>query len=105
MGSWGVIAHSYSGDYHQTEIIGETNGTKDQASRTLSTVVHTYRPRPGIIEKWRRVYRLADGESYFVLIKGMSSLWNCTLQVAELVSDSTNPDVARRVQAEDATAD
>jgi hypothetical protein len=95
MGSWGVIAQSRAGDYHNAEIICEMNGTKDQALEALSTVVHTYLPRDTgwFIEKWRRVYRLAGGESYFVLIKGKATLWNCTLQVAELVSDSKRPDM------------
>ncbi|MFG2025693.1 hypothetical protein [Streptomyces sp. NPDC048825] len=106
MGSWIVIAQChYNGDYLQTAIIREVNGTKEQALGELRAVVHTYRPRTRIVEKWRRVYRLADGESYFVLIKGMATLWNCTLQIAELVSDSADQSEARSMQAEETTAD
>jgi hypothetical protein len=53
-------------------------------------------PRPRIVEKWRQFYRFADRELYVVVIKGTVTQWHCTLRVAELVSDSTDPVVARR---------
>ncbi|MEU9287745.1 hypothetical protein AB0D57_24325 [Streptomyces sp. NPDC048275] len=106
MGSWIVIAQChYNGDHLQTAIIREVNGTKEQALGELRAVVHTYRPRTRIIEQWRRVYRLADGESYFVLIKGRATLWHCTLQVAELVSDSADQGEVRSMRAEETAAD
>ncbi|WP_033319713.1 hypothetical protein [Streptomyces yerevanensis] len=91
------------GDY-QHEINREAEN-KDQALEELRAAAQTYLPMPGIKEKWRRVYRYADRESYFVLIKGATTLWRCTLRLAELVSDSTDPAVASKAQAEDAAAE
>ncbi|MFE9444786.1 hypothetical protein ACFYO2_38750 [Streptomyces sp. NPDC006602] len=104
MGKWVVIAEFRSGDYDESEF-HDAGSTKDQALEALHGLVHTYLPRSGITEKWRRVYRLADRESYVVTIKGAMSLWHCTLRVAELVSDSTDPAVAARARAEDAAAE
>lgn len=45
-------------------------------------------------ETRRHVYRFADQEAYLVVIKGKLTEWECTLRIAELVSDSTDPTVA-----------
>ncbi|MFD3501648.1 hypothetical protein ACFWWT_24985 [Streptomyces sp. NPDC058676] len=104
MGDWVVIAEYRSGDYDESEFYA-AGDTKDRALEELQRLLHTYLPRPGINEKWRRVYRLADRESYVVMIKGSMTLWHCTLRVAEFVSDSADPAVAARAQAEDAAAE
>ncbi|MDQ1046704.1 hypothetical protein [Streptomyces sp. V4I2] len=104
MGKWVVIAEYRSGDYDESEIFG-VGSTKDQALEALRGLTRTYLPRPGIIEQWRQTYRLADHESYVVMIKGKMSLWHCTLRVAELVADSADPALAKAVQAEDAAAE
>ncbi|GAA2639778.1 hypothetical protein [Streptomyces vastus] len=46
------------------------------------------------------MYRFADQESYLVVIKGRLTKWECTLRIAELVSDSTDPAVAKRAQTQ-----
>lgn len=98
MGNWVVIVEYYSdGRGDDKEIIRDAGSTKEQALDLLRTVVHTYLPRPRIVEKRRQVYRFADRESYVVLIKGTVTQWHCTLRVAELVSDSTDPAVASRL--------
>ncbi|TLS46272.1 hypothetical protein FE633_10035 [Streptomyces montanus] len=91
MGNWVVIAQYDYGDSYVTNIIRDGLDTRDQALEELRAAVHTYLPRKGIVESWRRVYRFDDRASYLVLIKGMTSRWYCTLRVAELVSDSTDP--------------
>jgi hypothetical protein len=102
MGRWIVIVQW--GDY-QREINSGAESTKDQALEELRAAAQTYLPTPGIQEKWRRVYRFADSESYFVVIKGATTKWRCTFRLAELVSDSTDPAVAGKAQAEDTAAD
>ncbi|MGI5199061.1 hypothetical protein ACQEVY_36425 [Streptomyces sp. CA-288835] len=92
------------GDY-QHELNRGAEITKDQALEELRVAAQTYLPNPGIQEKWRRVYRFADRESYFVVIKGATTKWRCTFRLAELVSDSTDPAVASKAQAEDTAAD
>ncbi|MEV0647752.1 hypothetical protein AB0I28_21035 [Phytomonospora sp. NPDC050363] len=103
MGSWVVIVEHHSeGRNDDREVLGGAGGTREQALDTLRSIVHTYLPRPRITEKWRQVYRLADRESYVVIIRGTMTQWHCTLRVAELVADSRDPSVAWRAQAEDA---
>lgn len=105
MGNWVVIAqYSYSEAY-RTEFICRGLETKDQALNALRAALHTYLPSKNIVEKRRHVYRFADQESYLVVIKGKLTEWECTLRIAELVSDSTDPAVARRAQREDGAAE
>ncbi|QQM43804.1 hypothetical protein [Streptomyces liliifuscus] len=104
MGDWVVIAQ-YSSDVYRTEFICSGQETKEQALKALRAALHTYLPSKGIVEKRRRVYRFADQESYLVVIKGRLSEWECTLRVAELVSDSTDPAVAERARPEDGAAE
>jgi hypothetical protein len=95
MGSWAVIAqyHDFSRDHFRAKVIGHARETKDEALEELRAVLHTYSPRSGIVEQWRQVYRFADRESYLLVIKGLTTRWECTLRVAELVSDSADPEM------------
>ncbi|MCX4903690.1 hypothetical protein [Streptomyces sp. NBC_00878] len=105
MGNWAVIAQYYNGESYRTEFICRGRETKDQAREELRAVLHTYLPSKNIVEKRRRVYRFADQESYLVVIKGKLTEWECTLRIAELVSDSTDPAVAKRAQMEEGAAE
>ncbi|MGW0915345.1 hypothetical protein ACWD1Z_26880 [Streptomyces sp. NPDC002784] len=104
MGDWVVIAEYYS-DVYRTEFIRRGLETKDQALTALRAAVHTYVPSKNIVEKRRRVYRFTDQETYLVVIKGKLSEWECTLRIAELISDSTDPAVAERVPVNDGPVD
>ncbi|MFF3350175.1 hypothetical protein [Streptomyces sp. NPDC002779] len=103
MGDWVVIAEYYS-DVYRTEFIRRGLETEDQALKALRAAVHTYVPSRNIVEKRRRVYRFTDQETYLVVIKGKLSEWECTLRIAELISDSTDPAVAGRSQRDDGAA-
>jgi hypothetical protein len=102
MGNWVVIAQYDYGEHYVTNIIRDGLDTRGQALEELRAAVHTYLPTKRIVESWRRVYRLDDRASYLVVIKGMASRWYCTLRVAELVLDSTDPNASRVLHAEDA---
>jgi hypothetical protein len=104
MGNWVVVAQ-YSSDVYKTEFICDGHETKDQALKALRAAVHTYVPSQHIVEKRRRVYRLADQESYLVVIKGRLTEWECTLRIAELISDTADPAVAERAQTDDGVAE
>ncbi|MEV2227745.1 hypothetical protein AB0H69_04035 [Streptomyces phaeochromogenes] len=104
MGDWVVTAEYYS-DTYRTEFICRGLETKDQALKALRAALHTYLPSKAIVEKRRHVYRFADQESYLVVIKGRLTEWECTLRVAELISDSTDPAVAERARLEDGAAE
>ncbi|MBE8475566.1 hypothetical protein [Streptomyces justiciae] len=103
MGNWVVIAEYYS-DVSRTEFICRGLETKDQALTALHAAVHTYLPSKNIVEKRRQVYRFTDQETYLVVIKGKLTQWECTLRIAELVSDSTDPAVAKQAQMDDGAA-
>ncbi|MFF3417478.1 hypothetical protein ACFYW9_22650 [Streptomyces sp. NPDC002698] len=103
MGNWVVIAEYYS-DVSRTEFICRGLETKDQALKTLRAALHTYVPTKHIVEKRRHVYRFADQETYLVVIKGKLTEWECTLRIAELVSDSADPAVAERARMDDCEA-
>ncbi|MFH8469111.1 hypothetical protein [Streptomyces sp. NPDC017991] len=100
MSNWVVIAQYYS-DVYRTEFICRGLETKDQALEALRAALHTYLPSKSIVEKRRRVYRFADQETYLVVIKGKLTEWECTLRLAELISDSTDAAVAEHAQLED----
>jgi hypothetical protein len=102
MGNWVVIAEYYS-DVYRTEFICRGLETKDQALKALRAALHTYVPSKNIVEKRRHVYRFADQETYLVVIKGRLTEWECSLRIAELVADSTDPSVARRARMDDGT--
>ncbi|WP_210592583.1 hypothetical protein [Streptomyces sp. GESEQ-35] len=104
MGNWAVIAQ-YDNAAYTTEFICRGRETKDQALEEMRAVLHTYVPNKNIVEQWRQVYRFADQESYLVVIKGRMSKWECTLRIAELVSDSTDPAVAKGAQMVDGAAE
>ncbi|KFF98800.1 hypothetical protein IQ62_22835 [Streptomyces scabiei] len=101
MGNWVVIAQYSYGESYRTEFICRGKKTKDEALEALRAALHTYVPSKNIIEKRRHVYRFDDQESYLVVIKGKLTEWECTLRIAQLVSDSTNPAVAKRAQSDD----
>ncbi|MCX5558070.1 hypothetical protein [Streptomyces sp. NBC_00038] len=105
MGNWAVISQYESNDAYITKVICRGRETKAHALEELRAVLHTYLPNKNIVEQWRHVYRFADQESYLVVIKGMMSTWQCTLRIAELISDSTDPAVAERAQLEGGAAE
>ncbi|NSL42937.1 hypothetical protein [Streptomyces sp. 8P21H-1] len=104
VGDWVVIAE-YCSDVYRTEFICRGQETKDQALAALRAVLHTYVPNKSLVEKRRQVYRSGDRESYLVVIKGRLTQWECTLRVAELVSDSADPAVAERAQRGEGVAE
>ncbi|MEU9781646.1 hypothetical protein AB0H92_11830 [Streptomyces phaeochromogenes] len=105
MGNWVVVAQYDFNEVHVTEFIRRGQETKDQALEELRAALHSYLPRKSIVEQWRHVYRFTDQESYLLVIKGKVTKWECTLRVAELVSDSTDPAVAERVRLDDGAAE
>ncbi|MGA4844244.1 hypothetical protein [Streptomyces sp. G45] len=104
MGHWVVIAQ-YTSDVYRTDFIRRGLETKAEALTALRAALSTYVPSKNIIEKRRHVYRFADQETYLVVIKGKLTQWECTLRVARMVVDSTDPIVAERAQRDDGAAE
>ncbi|WJV51014.1 hypothetical protein [Streptomyces flavofungini] len=103
MGKWAVIVQ-YSSDVYRTEFLCQGLESKVQALEALREALCTYVPSKKIVEKRRRVYRFVDQETYLVVITGKLTQWECTLRIAELVSDSAGPAVAKRVRTDDGAA-
>jgi hypothetical protein len=104
MGNWVVVAQ-YENDTYRTEFIRRGLETKEQALEELHAAAHTYVPSKHVVEQWRQVYRFADQESYLVVIKGRLTKWECTLRIAELIPDSTDPAASERARVEDAAVE
>lgn len=105
MGNWAVVSQYGFGEAYETEFVRSGLETKERALAELRAVLRTYVPRKSIRERWRRVYRFADQETYLVVIKGATWTFECTLRVAELISDSTDPTVAERARWEGGAAE
>lgn len=86
MEKWIVYAQYGSGDSYFTEVLARVSGTRDDAREALLGVTRTY--RAPLREKWREVYRMPDGDSYLVIVKGAVTLTEITMGIAELVHDS-----------------
>ncbi|GAA3907015.1 hypothetical protein GCM10023084_69080 [Streptomyces lacrimifluminis] len=99
MGNWAVVSQYGFGEAYVTEFVCSGLETKEQALAKLRAVLRTYLPRKSIRERWRHVYRFTDQETYLVVIKGATSTFECTLRVAELISDSPDSTVAARARA------
>ncbi|MFD9193689.1 hypothetical protein ACFWCA_36480 [Streptomyces phaeochromogenes] len=104
MGNWVVVVQYYS-DTYRTEFIRRGLETEEQALEELRAAVHTYLPSKHVVEQWRQVYRLAGQESYLVVIKGRLTKWECSLRVAELISDTTDPSAPERARTEGVVAE
>ncbi|SDK05033.1 hypothetical protein [Streptomyces indicus] len=101
MGRWAVISQYHYNEKDRIDFIRQGLETKDEALEELRAALPTYLPASGLLEQWRRVYRLPDQETYLVVIKGMVTKWTCTLRIAELVADSTDPSVAESAQRDE----
>jgi hypothetical protein len=73
-----------------SEEVARFEGTREQARARLYEIACTHRPRSGLRQKRREVYRIGDGDAYYAYIKGMVSTFGVTYQLAELVW-STEP--------------
>ncbi|WEH13534.1 hypothetical protein [Streptomyces sp. VNUA24] len=100
MGNWAVVAQYGHNEMYRTEFVWRGKTSKEEALDALRAAVHTYVPSKHLVEKRRQVYRFSDQESYLVVIKGKLTEWECTLRIAELLSDSADPAVAERARGD-----
>lgn len=100
LGSWGVIAQYRYGEVYRTDFLCHGRVTKDHALDELRAVLHTCVPSRNIAEQWRHGYRFADRETFLLVVEGRMTKWEYTLRTVELISDSRDPAVAERAQAE-----
>ncbi|MFF1305078.1 hypothetical protein [Streptomyces sp. NPDC058307] len=96
MARWVVLvqASTEGGIEDASEEAARFEGTQEQARARLYEIACTHRPRSGLRQKRREVYRIGDGDTYYACIKGVVSTFRVTYQLAELVW-STGPEPKR----------
>ena len=90
MARWVVVVQSGAegGTDYGCEEVARFEGTQEQARARLFEIACTHRPRPGLRQKLREVFRVGDGDAYYARIKGMMSTFSVTYQLAEQVWSS-----------------
>ncbi|MEU6198910.1 hypothetical protein [Streptomyces sp. NPDC047061] len=85
-----VVVQFGNGDYYKVEEVTRFESTREQARATLYEVACTHRHRAGLRQQRREVFRVGDGDAYYVHIDGMMSTHRVFYRLAELAW-STGP--------------
>jgi len=87
MASWVVVVQfgNEGVDDYSCEEAARFEGTREEARARLYELACTHRPRKGLREQHRDVYRIGDGDAYYAKIKGMVCTFVVMFQLAELV--------------------
>ncbi|MEV7980426.1 hypothetical protein [Streptomyces sp. NPDC086519] len=84
MARWVVVVQFGNGEYYRVEEVTRFESTLEQARATLYEVACTHRPRTGLRQQRREVFRMEDGDAYYVHIAGMVSTHRVFYRLAEL---------------------
>ncbi|MEU0967207.1 hypothetical protein ABZ357_17885 [Streptomyces sp. NPDC005917] len=84
MARWVVVVQFGYGDQYKVEEAARFEATPEQARATLYEFACTHRPRMGLRQQRRDVYRMGDGDAYYVHIEGMMSTHRVLYRLAEL---------------------
>ncbi|MFJ9559546.1 hypothetical protein ACIRQQ_05820 [Streptomyces fuscichromogenes] len=84
MARWVVVVQFGNGEYYRVEEVTRFEGTPEQARATLYEVACTHRPRAGLRQQRREVFRVGNGDAYYVHIDGRMSTHRVFYQLAEL---------------------
>ncbi|MFF7474346.1 hypothetical protein [Streptomyces sp. NPDC008092] len=88
MARWVVVAQFGNGDFYKVEEVTRFESTPEQARATLYEVACTHRPRAGLRQQRREVFRVGDGDVYYVHIDGWMSTHRVFYRLAELAWSS-----------------
>ncbi|MER6077203.1 hypothetical protein [Streptomyces sp. NPDC001833] len=88
MARWVVVVQFGNGEYYRVEEVTRFESTPEQARATLYEVACTHRPRTGLRQQRREVFRVGDGDEYYVHIDGMMSTHRVFYRLAELAWSS-----------------
>ncbi|MCT9082709.1 hypothetical protein [Streptomyces fulvoviolaceus] len=91
MGRWVVVVDRSFGDHHDVDEVDHFEGTREEARARLYEIACTHRPRLGLRQQRRQVYRIGDGDAYYVSIEGLMSTQRVVYRLAELAW-STHPE-------------
>ncbi|MET7476647.1 hypothetical protein ABZT17_20050 [Streptomyces sp. NPDC005648] len=93
MGRWVVVVDRHLGNQYDLNEVARFEGTVEEARARLYEIACNHRPGVALRQKRRQVYRVGDGESYYVSIEGVMSTQRVVYRLAELVW-GTDPDSA-----------
>ncbi|MEV5956025.1 hypothetical protein AB0M11_20005 [Streptomyces sp. NPDC051987] len=84
MARWVVVVQFGNAEYYKVEEVTRFEATPEQARATLYEVACTHRPRAGLRQQRREVFRMEGGDAYYVHIGGMVSTHRVFYRLAEL---------------------
>ncbi|MFF7287290.1 hypothetical protein [Streptomyces griseorubiginosus] len=91
MGRWVVVVDRAVGTQNDVDEVAHFEGTQDEARARLYELACTHRPSAGLRQKSRQVYRIGDGDAYYVNVEGAISTHRLVYRLAELAW-STHPE-------------
>jgi hypothetical protein len=91
MAHWVVVMRYGYGDQYRVEEAARFEGTLEQARAHLYEIACTHRPRAGLRQQSREVFRIGDGDAYYANIEGLMSTYRVLYQLAEQVWNSPAP--------------
>lgn len=91
MGRWVVVIDRGIGNMQDVEEVAHVEGTRDEARARLYELACTHAPSRGLRQKRRQVYRIGDGDAYYVNVEGLMSSHRVMYRLAELAW-STHPE-------------
>ncbi|MFJ3773343.1 hypothetical protein ACIPX0_16755 [Streptomyces sp. NPDC090075] len=84
MARWVVVVQFGHGEQYKVEEVVRFEATPEQARASLYEIACTHRPRMGLRQQRREVFRTGDGDAYYVHIDGMMSTHRVFYRLAEL---------------------
>lgn len=91
MGRWVVVVDRGIGNQNDLDEVAHFEGNRDDARARLYEIARTHRPAVGLRQKRRQVYRIGDGDAYYVNVEGALSTHRVMYRLAEL-EWSTHPE-------------
>ncbi|MFJ9908533.1 hypothetical protein ACIRVK_37705 [Streptomyces sp. NPDC101152] len=91
MGRWVVVVDRSIGNQNDLDEVAHFEGNRDEARARLYEIARTHRPAVGLRQKRRQVYRIGDGDAYYVNVEGAMSTHRVMYRLAEL-EWSTHPE-------------
>ncbi|WP_406206405.1 hypothetical protein OH807_32765 [Kitasatospora sp. NBC_01560] len=105
MARWALVVQETEGVGNDriwgTNVLGEIEGTREEALAELKRLVPTYSPQHPFNSRQRTLLR--DGDTYLLISKGSMRDYHCVFKVWELLWDSTRPEIQQERLTDGAT--
>ncbi|MGC0337380.1 hypothetical protein [Streptomyces sp. SLBN-8D4] len=91
MERWVVLIDRGAGNHQDVDEVAHFECTREEARARLYEIACTHRPGVGLRQKRRQVYRIGDGDAYYVSIEGALSTSRVVYRLGALAW-STHPE-------------